>query len=68
MQLEDIWVRCPHCGKTFEITRDFYKKVDSIIEDLKEEKEKQIKETKWPRTDWDESLVKLKFNSPDWDD
>lgn len=55
-KLKDIWFKCPCCGETVKVTDQFNK----IIEELKQEQN--------PKTNWDDCLIKLKLESPDWDD
>lgn len=66
--LQEIYIKCPCCGQVYTITEQFYQTVDSLVKARVKEEQKKTQESKWPRTDWDESLVKLKFDSPDWDD
>jgi hypothetical protein len=66
--LPNIYIKCPCCGQVYPITEQFCQIVDSLVETRVKEEQEKAQESKWPRTDWDESLVKLKFDSPDWDD
>lgn len=53
MELNNTWVECPHCGKMLLIKNGAV----LLTADSKSKKE-----------EWDENLVKLKLESPDWDD
>lgn len=55
-KLKDIWFKCPCCGEIVKVTDQFNKTI------------KELKLEQNSKEEWDENLVKLKLESPDWDD
>jgi hypothetical protein len=52
--MEEIKIKCPECKEEIIVTEEFFNVVKKMMTP--------------PRVEWDECLIKLRAESPDWDD